>query len=131
MKMIFEAEDAMVGIICGLLVLGLTGKYFTLKFPAFVYVIAFGILIFFILLDLVNEFKDLSTHLGLMVLSIIHNLVDLVISLAFISYFTEWNIPYIAANLVPYLKNEVLLYWVGMFLVIGNVIWLFIFPFAS
>ncbi|HLC60772.1 MAG TPA: hypothetical protein VJJ52_05055 [Candidatus Nanoarchaeia archaeon] len=131
MKMIFEAEDAIVGIICGLLVLGLTGKYFTLKLPPFVYVVAFGILIFFILLDLVNEVKDLSTHFGLIVFSIIHNLIDLVISLTLISYFTKWNIPYITANLVPYLQNEPTLYWIGMFLVIGNVVWLFIFPFAT
>lgn len=131
MKMIFEAEDAIAGIICGLLVLGLTGKYFTLKLPPFAYVIAFGILIFFILLDLVNEVKDLSTHMGLIVLSIIHNLIDLVISLSFVSYITQWNMPYITANLVPYLKNDVLLYWIGMFLVIGNVVWLFIFPFAT
>ena len=131
MKMIFEAEDAIVGVICGLLVLGLTGKYFSLKLPPFVYVIAFGILIFFILLDLVNEVKDLSTHLGLIILSIIHNLIDLVIAFGFISYFTKWNIPYITVSLVPYLQNEIVLYWVAMFLVAGNVICFFIFPFAS
>ena len=131
MKAIFEIEDAIAGIICGLLILGYVGKFFTLKLHSSVYVIAFVILIIFIVLDLINEFKDLGTHLGLITLSIVHNIADLVISLAFISYFTELNIPYITAYLVPYLQSESMIAGIGMFLVIGNGVWLFLFPFAS
>ena len=131
MKLIFEAEDAIIGIVCGLLLLGFTGKYFSLKLPSVLYVIAFIIFIFFILLDLVNELKDLTTHFGFIVLSIVHNLADLAISLAFISHFTGWNIPYITSLLAPYLQSDAVISRVGMFMVISNTIWLFIFPFAE
>jgi len=131
MKALFEIEDAIAGIICGLLILGYAGKFFNLKLHSSIYVIAFIALIIFIILDLINEFKDLGTHLGLIILSIVHNLADLAISLAFISYFTEWNIPYITAYLVPYLQSESMIAGIGMFLVIGNAVWLFLFPFAS
>ena len=131
MKLIFEAEDAVIGIICGLLLLGMIGKFFTLKLPDFAYVIAFAVYIFFIFLDLINELKDLTTHFGFIVLSILHNLIDLVISLAFISNFTGWSIPYITSIFVPYLQNESIISGIGIFLVASNAIWLFIFPFAS
>ena len=131
MKGIFEAEDAIVGIACGLLLLGYAGKFFTLKLPNFVYVMAFAIFIIFILLDLINEFSDLARHFFFVGGAILHNIVDLVISLTFISFFSGWNIPYITQYLVPYLQNPSIIPGLGMFLVIANLIWLFIFPFAS
>jgi len=131
MKAIFEIEDAVVGIICGLLLLGYVGKYFSLKLNPYIYVAAFAVFIVFIFLDIINEVKDLSTHFGLIVLSLIHNFADLVVSLAFISFFTEWNIPYITAYLVPYLQSETLIGWIGIFLVVGNAVWFVLFPFAT
>ena len=129
MKLAFEAEDAIIGIVCGLLLLGLTGRFFSLKLNDYVYVIAFAALIIFIFLDIINEFRDLTTHFGLIMLSILHNLIDLVISLAFISHFTGWNIPYITPILVPYLQNESIIAGIGIFLVVSNAIWLLTMPF--
>lgn len=131
MKGIFEAEDAVVGIACGLLLLGYTGKFFTLKLPNFVYVLAFIVFIVFILLDIANEFSDLARHFVFVGGALLHNLGDLAISLTFISHFSGWNIPYITQYLVPYLENPAIISGVGMFLVIANVVWLFIFPFAG
>ena len=129
MKLAIEAEDSIIGIICGLLLLGLTGKFFSLKLNDWVYVAAFIVLIIFIFLDVINEFSDLSTHFGLIALSILHNLVDLAISLAFISHFTGWNIPYITQYLVPYLQNQQIVAGIGIFLVVSNFIWLLTIPF--
>src|SRR3989344_9005260 len=121
MKATFEAEDAVMGIICGLLLLGYTGHFFSLKLNEYVYVGAFIIFIIFILIDLAWEFHDLTTHFGLIVLSIVHNLVDLALSLGFISHFSGWDIPYITTYIVPYLQDALFIYWAGVFLVIGNV----------
>lgn len=131
MKLTFEAEDTIIGIICGLLLLGFTGTFFSLKLNKYVYVIAFIAFIIFIVLDIINEFRDLTSHFKLIALSILHNLVDLAISLAFISHFTGWNIPYITSILVPYLQNEQIVAGIGIFLVVTNVIWLITIPFWS
>ena len=131
MKLTFEAEDTIIGIVCGILLLGLTGRFFSLKLNNYVYVIAFILFIFFIFLDIMNEFKDLTSHFKLIALSILHNLVDLAISLAFISHFTGWNIPYITPTLVPYLQNEQIVAGIGIFLIVSNVIWLITIPFWS
>ena len=102
MKFIFAAEDTIAGIICGLLLIGLTGRLFSLKLSSFIYVIIFIIYSLFILLDIVNELRDLTTHFGFIMLSLLHSLADLGIALAVISHFSKWEIPYITSAFVPY-----------------------------
>ena len=131
MKLTFSAEDAVIGIICGLLLIGFVGKWFSLKLPNFAYVVAFSIFIIFIVIDILHELSDLARHFGFILFSIFHNIADFIISLSFISNFSGWNIPYITSYLVPYLKNESILFYISLFLIIGNAIWLVIFPFAE
>ena len=134
MKFTFAAEDTIIGIICGLLLIGYTGRYFSFKLSNVLYVIAFIVYAFFVLLDIVNELRDLTTHFGFIVLSLIHSLVDLLIALTLISFFSGWNIPYITSTFVPYLQGDAaigLIFWIGIFLVAGNLIWLILYPFLD
>ncbi len=131
MKLIFAAEDTIIGIICGLLLIGFTGRLFSLKLNNFLYVIAFIAYAVFILLDIINEIRDLTTHFGFIVFSLAHSLVDLGIALAVISHFSKLNIPYITSALVPYLQNEAVIFYAGIFLVIGNIVWLILYPFLD
>jgi|GEM_PF-6004284 hypothetical protein len=128
MKFAIEAEDALIGLICGLLIITYTGRLYPLKLNGFVYVAAFAVFIIFIILDIINEFKDWS-QIGLTLLSIAHNAADFVMSLAFISHFSGLNIPYITSTLVPYLQNEQLMLGAGIFLAVSNAIWLITMPF--
>lgn len=131
MKLTFAAEDTIIGIICGLLLIGLTGRFFSLKLSDIIYVIAFIVYAIFILLDIVNEIRDLTTHFGFVVFSLAHSLIDLGIALTVISHFSGWNIPYITSIFVPYLQSEANMYYAGVFLVIGNAIWLILYPFLD
>ena len=134
MKFTFAAEDTIIGIICGLLLIGYTGRYFSFKLSNILYVIAFIVYAFFVLLDIVNELRDLTTHFGFILFSLIHSLVDLIIAFTLISFFSGWNIPYITSTLVPYLQGDAaigLIFWIGIFLVVGNVIWLILYPFLD
>lgn len=130
MKLTVAIEDLIIGIVCGLLLIGYAGRFFSLKLNKYVYVVAFMIYIVFIILDILYEFSDLTTHFGFIVLSILHNLIDLVLSLGIISYFSKWNIPYITSLLVPYLESQTFIFGIGAFLVIGNVFWLVVYPFT-
>ena len=130
MKLTVPIEDLIIGIICGLLLIGYTERYFSLKLNEVVYVIAFIIYIVFIVLDILYELSDLTTHFGFIVFSILHNLVDLVLSLAIISHFSGWNLPYITEILVPYLQNIDVIFGAGVFLIVGNAIWIVLYPFT-
>ena len=130
MKLAFAAEDLIIGIVCGLLLVGYTGRYFSLKLGNVLYVVAFVIFIIFIVLDIVFGFSDLTTHFGFIVSSILHSLTDLILALALISFFSGFSIPYITEFLVPYLQNEAYIFGAGLFFIIGNLIWLVIYPFT-
>ena len=106
MKLSFVVEDCLVAIACGLLLIGFTGRYFSLQLPGLVYVIALVILILFILFDIFNEIKEIGTQFGFMFFSILHNIIDLGISLAYISHFGKFEIPYATSYLLPYLQGE-------------------------
>ena len=130
MKLTVPIEDLVIGIICGLLLIGYSERFFSLKLNDFVYVIAFMIYAVFIVLDTLYEFSDLTTHFGFIVLSITHNVVDLVLSAAIITHFSKWNIPFITEYAVPYLQGEQVLFILGAFFVLGNVFWLVVYPFT-
>jgi hypothetical protein len=129
MKLLFEFEDAVVGIICGLLLIGFTGRFFSLKFGNIVYITPFVVFSIAIILDILFEFTNLKVHFGFTIISIIHSIIDFIISITFITYFSGWNIPLITSTFVPYLQNEVFIFWIGIFLVVSNAIWLTIYPF--
>ncbi len=131
MKFLFAAEDTILGVICGLLLIGLTGRFFSLKLSGILYTIAFIIYGFLILLDIFNELRDLTTHFGFIAFSLLHSLIDLGIALTVISNFSGWNIPYITSLFVPYMQNQEIVFWLGAFLVVGNVIWLILYPFLD
>jgi len=131
MKFLFEFEDAIVGIICGLLLIGLTGRFFSLELSNWVYAIAFIIFAVSIILDIMFEFTDLKVHFGFTIISLIHSIADLIIALAFISHFSGFDMPFITVNLVPYLQNEITVFLLGVFLVAGNAVWLLLYPFFN
>lgn len=134
MKFTFAAEDTIVGIICGLLLIGYTGRFFSLKLSSILYVIAFIVYAFFIVLDIFNEIRDLTTHFGFIILSLIHSFADLLIAFSLVSFFSGWKIPYITKTFVPYLQGESavgVIFGVGVFLVAGNAIWLMMYPFLD
>lgn len=129
MKFLFEFEDAVIGVICGLLLIGLTGRFFSLELGNIVYLIVFILFSISIILDVLFEFSDLKVHFVFTVISIAHSIVDFIISLAFISHFSGLNIPFITNNLVPYLQNEAIIFWIGIFLAASNAVWLISYPF--
>ena len=134
MKFTFAAEDTIVGIICGLLLIGYAGRFFSLKLSNILYAIAFIVYIIFLLLDIINELRDLTTHFGFILFSLIHSFVDLLIALTLASFFSGWSIPFITSRFVPYFQGENaagIFFWVGAFLVVGNVIWLILYPFLD
>ena len=129
MKLTVPVEDLVIGIICGLLLVGYAGKFFPLKLNEYVYAAAFMIYAVFILLDTFYELSDFSTHLGFIITSVLHNIVDFALSLAVISHFGKWNIPVISQYIVPYLGEQAFFY-LGAFFVVGNAFWLIAYPFT-
>lgn len=131
MKFSFAAEDTIIGAICGLLLIGFAGRFFSLKLSSIFYIISFIIYTIFLLLDIFNELRDLTTHLGFIIFSLIHSFIDLIIALAVISHFSKWSIPYLTSMSASYFQSAAFIFWLGIFLVAGNLIWMMLYPFMD
>ncbi|HIH42218.1 TPA: hypothetical protein HA246_01100 [Candidatus Woesearchaeota archaeon] len=132
-KLFFDSEDALWGMIVGALVLGLAGSLpGNIKIP-FNKEILIGALVLYvpiILMDIGHEVHDLSRHPFFILLSILHSLVDLAIVVGFFGLFFNFNLSYVSQFIVPLLKNASTLIYVGYFFLVGNFIWLIIYPFV-
>ena len=132
-KLFFDSEDALFGMIVGALVLGLAGSLpGNVKIP-YNKEILIGALVLYIpiiLMDIGHEIHDLSRHPFFILLSILHSIVDLAIIAGFFSFFFKYKIAYISQYVVPLLNSNTTLTYVGYFLLIGNFMWLILYPFV-
>lgn len=132
-KLFFDSEDALWGMIVGALVLGLAGSLpGNVKIP-FNKEILIGALVLYvpiIFMDIGHEIHDLGRHPFFILLSIAHSLVDLAIVAGFFSMFFGFDIPYISQYVVPLLQSNATLIYVGYFLLVSNFAWLLLYPFV-
>lgn len=130
MKFIFESEDCLVGILFGIVVVGLSGKWFALPYAKTILMVLIPIYSIFIVLDVFHEFTDLSRHFMFIGAAILHNIFDFAVCIAFYAYFFNFSVPLISM-IVPYLSNLTVLHWLGLFEIISHIIWLGIAPFNT
>ncbi|HII65269.1 TPA: hypothetical protein HA295_00660 [Candidatus Woesearchaeota archaeon] len=128
MKLTVAVEDCIIGAVMGLLMVGLSGKFFSLKLPDILYALGFGLFLVFIILDLINEIANFSGSMMIIFLTFAHNIIDAVLTVAFISKFTAYTIPYITDYAVPLLSTPEGIFYAGAFLVVANAIWIFTAP---
>lgn len=131
MKLLFEAEDCLIGIGIGLLMIGLSGKYFSVPEWPYLWAIAFFISFLFTIFDVVHTFSDISGHISLMILLIINNVADAIIEIALTAKFFGLEIPTLSAFLNPYFNMPGIMFAFGIFFIISSVFWLIAFPFME
>ena len=130
MKFWFEAEDCIIGVFVGLLIIGLSGKFIQLPKLNILWGFLFLVSLIFTILDVVYTFMDFGGHLALIVLLFINNIVDFIIELALAVKYLNLGItlPYIS-QFMPLLDDPLILFVIGIFFIISSIFWLVIFPF--
>jgi hypothetical protein len=130
MKLIFEAEDCLVGALVGVLLVAMSGKWFSLPFAKNILIVVIPIYLIFIVLDLMHEFSDLGRHFLFIGLSILHNIFDIAICIALYSVFFGFSVPFISGY-THYLGDMTILYWLGLFEAVSHIFWLVLAPFNT
>jgi len=128
MKMIFESEDCILGILVGLAIIGMSGKLFNLPYAKTILMVLIPIYLIVIVLDVVHEFSELSRHFMFVGSALLHNTFDIILCVAFYALFFSFNIPLIS-SLTGYLSEVTILYYLGIFEVASHVVWLALSPF--
>ncbi len=123
MKLLYELEDSVVGIVVGALMLVSLGvipvaiPFFGVVFPA-----AIGIFLLLNVLDVVYFSRDFHENAALSVVSLAINLVDILINVGMLSLLLGFRVPLIAEFVVPLLQQHLL--FVAGYLILVNIGWL-------
>lgn len=125
MKLFYELEDSVVGIIAGILMLAYSGivkvdiPYLDIAFP-----LVLGIFLILNLLDIKHFLKDLHENVKLSLISFVINIVDIIINLAFLSKMFSVELPFISEKIWPYTTTQYVPL-VASYLIFVNIIWIY------
>jgi len=125
MKLLYELEDSIVGIIAAIFILiyaaqwSLKIPYFLIIFPA-----VLGIFLLLNILDFAYFTKDFHENVKLSLVSFAINIIDIAINLAFLSKLLSARIPFVSDSLVPLITNQSM-YVIAAYLIIANLAWIY------
>lgn len=128
MKLIFETEDCIVGIIFGLLLISLSGRYFAFSFAKNILYVIIPIYLIIIVLDIMHEMSNLTRHFIFVGSALLHNIFDIILGVALYAHFLSFSVPLIG-EYIPLLADANVLFWLGAFEVVSHIIWLVLTPF--
>jgi len=132
MKLLFSSEDCLVGLVVGAVLLGLSGKYYTLPEWNILWGILFLVSLIFTFFDVFHTFSDLPGHMFLTILLFLTNIVDFIFEVALSVKYLGLNItlPFIS-QYMPLLEEPTVLFGLGVFFLASIVFWLIVTPFIS
>ena len=135
MKLLLETEDSILGILLGLLLIGLSGKYFNLPKLYTIYGIFIAAYLVLTVIDIVHTFTDLGRHFVVIFFAVLSSLIDLILGYLIMAKFLglkaitlPFIMPFLTKYIVPLLSTESGLFSIGLFFLITNVCWLIIWP---
>tara|TARA_B100001971_G_scaffold205655_1_gene223416 strand:- start:1257 stop:1718 length:462 start_codon:yes stop_codon:yes gene_type:complete len=128
MKFLHEIEDCIIGIIVGLILIGLSGYYFSLPGWGNLWGFIFIVSAFFTVLDVINTLKDLGGHLLALIALLLNNFIDIVLEVALAGMYLGFSIPYISDFINPFLEDPLYLLIIGIFFVVSSIFWIIASP---
>jgi len=123
MKLIFAEEDCVYGILMGIIIVGLTGKYIKIPSWPIIYGIAFSISLILSFMDIAHSFSGMHRHPGIITLHWITIVIDMILEITFITFFFNIQIPFISTVLFSFIKNNTILFYIGVYFVVSNIFW--------
>lgn len=117
-------EDMIVGVLLGIVMIGASGKFFTLPYN---YKLLIGFLFLFLLLailDVIHEIKTWEEGIFWTFFAIIWNIIEIILVVAYI--LEVFRLPITIIEIVPLIGFGGML-GAGIFFILGNIMWLYFY----
>jgi len=121
---LFGYEDMIAGILLGIIMIGASGKFFTLPYNDLLLKIFLFLFLILAILDVIHEIRTLEEGLFWTIFAVVWNLVEIVLVLGYI--FEIFELPFEIITMVP-LVGVVGMLGVGIFLILGNIMWMYFY----
>ena len=117
-------EDMIVGILLGIIMIGVSGKYYTLRFNDILLMIFLFLFLVVSVLDIINEVSTLEEGLLWTIFAVIWNAVEIMLVVGYISEKFEFGFKMV--TLVPFI-GIIGMTGVGLFFMLGNIMWMYFY----
>lgn len=121
---LFGFEDMIAGILLGIVMIGASGKFFTLPYNDLLLRIFLFLFLLLAVLDIIHEIRTLEEGLFWTIFAVVWNSVEIVIVLGYISDIFKLGFEVIA--MLPFV-GVVGMLGVGGFFILGNIMWMYFY----
>lgn len=128
MKFFHEIEDCIIGIIVGVIIVGISGYYFSVPEWDTLWGFIFGVSALFTIFDVVNTLKELSGHAFALFILFLNNLVDIILEIVLAGKYLGFEIPYLSNLINPFLEEPSYVLIIGLFFIISSIFWVIASP---
>ncbi len=117
---LFGFEDMIAGILLGIVMIGASGKLFTLPYADKLLIILLFVFLVLAVIDIIHEIKTLEEGLFWTILAVVWNVVEVIIVIGYLAQI--FNLPFQIISFVPFI-GVIGMLGTGLFFILGNVMW--------
>jgi len=121
---LFGYEDMVAGILLGIIMIGDSGKIFTLPYNDLLLKIFLFLFLVLAVLDVIHEIRTLEEGLFWTIFAVVWNAVEIVIVIAYI--LEVFELPFEIISILPFV-GIIGMIGVGIFLILGNIMWMYFY----
>ncbi len=117
-------EDMLVGILLGVVMIGASGKFFTLPYNDKLLIGFLFLFLILAILDIIHEIKTLEEGLFWTFFAVVWNIVEIILAIAYILEIFE--LPFTIIETFPIIGFGGML-GAGIFFILGNIMWFYFY----
>lgn len=128
MKFFHEIEDCIIGIIVGVILIGISGYYFSVPEWGTLWGFIFGVSALFTIFDVVHTLRDFGGHFLALFTLFLNNLIDIILEIILACRYLGFEIPYLSNLINPFLEEPLYILIIGLFFIISSIFWVIASP---
>lgn len=117
-------EDMIAGILLGVIMIGASGKLFTLPYNDILLKVFLFLFLLLAILDVIHEIRTLEEGLFWTIFAVVWNVVEIIIVVGYI--FEIFKLPFEIIPIIPFIGVMGML-GVGVFFILGNIMWMYFY----
>lgn len=121
---LFGFEDMIVGILLGIIMIGASGKLFTLPYNDLLLKVFLFLFLVLAVIDVIHEVRTLEEGLFWTIFAVVWIAVEIVLVVGYI--FEIFKLPFEIIAMIPFVGFAGML-GVGIFLILGNMMWMYFY----
>lgn len=117
-------EDIIAGIFLGIVMVGASGKLYTLPYNDKLLIAFLFLFLILAVLDIIYEIKTIMEDVFFSIFAVLWNIIEIIIVIGYISQI--FKLPFEIIAIIPFI-GIMGMFGIGIFFILGNIMWLYFY----